>query len=83
MAQDWIDVREAWDCIERHVAVLGSESCSLEHLLGRVLAEPIGADRGTEHPFDARRLEQGVDHAARVAFVGFGIGRLVAGCPSL
>lgn len=56
MAHDWIDVREAWECIEQQVEVLGDESCGLEHLLGRVLAAPVKADRDFP-PFDRSAMD--------------------------
>lgn len=66
MAHDWIDVGEAWDCIEKQVDVLGEESCDLERLLGRVLAVPVSADRDFP-PFDRSAMDGFAVHASDTA----------------
>jgi molybdopterin molybdotransferase len=66
MAQDWIDVREAWDCIEQQVAVTGVEPCLLEHALHRVMAAPVQADRDFP-PFDRSAMDGFAVRAADIA----------------
>lgn len=45
MGTDWISLDEAWRRIETHTSPLATETLPLEGARGRVLAEPILADR--------------------------------------
>lgn len=57
MASDWIQLEEAWRLMEAHTPHLDSETVPLEQVCGRVLAQPLQADR--DYPPFARAAMDG------------------------
>ncbi|MFQ5599632.1 MAG: gephyrin-like molybdotransferase Glp [Candidatus Krumholzibacteriia bacterium] len=53
---EWIDVPDAWACIEREVRPLPPETLPLQRAVGRVLARPVRTDREYP-PFDRAAMD--------------------------
>lgn len=53
---DWVEVEEAWSCLEREVHALPTEEVPLQHAQGRVLAAPVRTDRDFP-PFDRAAMD--------------------------